>query len=113
MHHGQIISLPGSQKNAAAKANQRHEQPAALDGAYPVIDTDAQRRYVVRAAWDVLRTANSPPKVFRRHGTLVFLNPADNHGTAQLRTLSKRKLCRLLVEAADWKNGDMATQLRG
>ena len=109
MHHGQIISLPGLQKDAPAKVNLRHEEPVALDEVYPVINTDAQHRYVVRAAWDVLRTANSPPRVFRRHGALVCLNPADNHGTAQLRTLSKRRLCRLLVEAADWKNGDKAS----
>ena len=72
---------------------------------YPTVDTDAQLRELVRAAWDVVKQANAPPSMFRHGDILVRLVSHNGRGAPQLEPCSKQGLFRFLANAADWKNG--------
>ena len=69
----------------------------------PVVYTDDQPREVLRNTLTVLGDCNDPPVMFRRGGQLVVLTFPGKGEAPQIALQSKRRLFKLLIEAADWR----------
>ena len=69
----------------------------------PVVYTGDQPREVLQNTLKVMADANKPPVMFRRAGQLVVLTFPQEGEAPHIVPQSKRRLFRLLIEAADWR----------
>lgn len=83
-------------KDAKKEARKPDSRPTVR----PKIELGGQLRAIVAEAWDAIRLANKPPRVFARSGALVKI-VRDENG-ARIDTLDEGAVLKLLAEVADW-----------